>query len=110
MRVGGRGALARAACCDLLAFVRICVHYLAHGAWLEEGVLLREAHRLAGIPGVLVHGRLDLGCPLDTAWQLAEAWPDAELFAPTDSGHLGSASKRDRVLAALDGFAGHSAA
>ena len=91
---------------DLLAFVRICVHYLAHGAWLEEGELLREAHRLAGIPGVLIHGRLDLSCPLDTAWELARAWPDAELFAPNDSGHLASQSKRERLLAALDGFAG----
>lgn len=36
---------------DLLAFMRICVHYLARGAWLDEGVLLRETHRLAGIPG-----------------------------------------------------------
>ena len=25
-----------------LAFVRICAHYFSHGAWLEEGVLLRE--------------------------------------------------------------------
>ena len=91
---------------DLLAFVRICVHYLAHGAWLEEGELLREAHRLAGIPGVLIHGRLDLSCPLDTAWELARAWPDAELFAPNASGHLASPSKRERLLAALDGFAG----
>ena len=90
---------------DLLAFVRICVHYLAHGAWLEEGALLREAHRLAGIPGVLIHGRLDMSCPQDTAWELARAWPDAELFAPNDSGHLGSLSKRERRLAALDGFA-----
>ena len=46
-----------------VAFVRICAHYFSHGAWLEEGVLLREAHRLAGIPGVIIHGRLDLGWP-----------------------------------------------
>ena len=90
---------------DLLALVRICVQYLAHGAWLEEGELLREAHRLVGIPGVLIHGRLDLSCPLDTAWDLARAWPDAESFAPMDSGHLGSMSKRERRLAALGGFA-----
>ena len=48
----------------LLAFVRICTHYFAHGAWLEEGALLRDAGRLAGIPGVLIHGRLDMGGPL----------------------------------------------
>jgi len=90
---------------DLLALVRICVQYLAHGAWLEEGELLREAHRLVGIPGVLIHGRLDLSCPLDTAWDLARAWPDAESFAPMDSGHLGSMSKREYQLTALVGSA-----
>ncbi len=40
---------------DLLAFVRICTHYAANGAWLEEGQLLRNAGKLAGIPGVLIH-------------------------------------------------------
>src|SRR5262249_18070297 len=37
-----------------LAFVRICSHYFAHGGFLEDGVLIREAGRLAGIPGVLI--------------------------------------------------------
>ena len=89
----------------MLAMVRICAHYAVHGAWLEEGALLRDAGRLAGIPGVLIHGRLDLSCPLDTAWELARAWPDAELVAPADSGHLGSDSKRLSLLDALDRFA-----
>lgn len=87
-----------------LALVRICSHYFSHGAWLEEGALLRDAGRLAGIPGVLVHGRLDLGGPLDTAWELARAWPDAELIVVEDAGHLGGAATRDHVLAALDRF------
>jgi proline iminopeptidase len=43
-----------------LAFGRIRSHYFANGAWLEEGALLRDAGRLAGIPGVLIHGRLDM--------------------------------------------------
>ena len=89
----------------LLAFVRICAHYVAHDAWLEEGQLIRDADRLAGIPGVLIHGRLDLSSPLDTAWELAQAWPDARLIAIADAGHQGSASKREAMRAALDGFA-----
>ncbi|MFF3014826.1 prolyl aminopeptidase [Streptomyces sp. NPDC057939] len=88
-----------------LAFVRICSHYFSHGAWLEEGALLRDAHRLAGTPGVLVHGRLDMGGPLDTAWELARAWPDAELIVVGDAGHLGSDTTRGHVLGALDRFA-----
>ncbi len=91
---------------DLLAMVRICAHYAANGAWLEEGALIRDAGRLAGIRGVLIHGRLDFSCPLDTAWELARAWPDAELIAPADSGHLGSDTKRQCQLTALDRFAG----
>lgn len=49
------------------ALVRICAHYFSHGAWLAEGALLRDARRLAGIPGVLIRGRHDLGGPVDTA-------------------------------------------
>ncbi|MBG0816475.1 alpha/beta fold hydrolase [Planomonospora sp. ID82291] len=90
---------------DLLALVRICSHYFSNAAWLEEGVLLREAHRLAGIPGVLIHGRFDLGSPLRTAWQLARAWPEARLVVVEDSGHTGSGTMGKAVRAALDGFA-----
>ncbi len=89
----------------LLALVRLCSHYFAHAAWLQEGVLLHDAGRLAGIPGVLVDGRLDLSSPLDTAWELARTWPDAELIVVDDAGHKGSDTMRERVLEALDRFA-----
>jgi proline iminopeptidase len=68
-------------------------------------VLLREASRLAGIPGVLIHGRLDMGGPLQTAWELHRAWPDAELIIAENAGHLGTAATREHVLHALDRFA-----
>jgi proline iminopeptidase len=87
-----------------LALVRICSHYFSHGAWLEEGQLLRDAHRLTGIPGVVIHGRLDLGSPLATAWELARAWPDAELVVVGDSGHTGSDAMREAALAATERF------
>ena len=88
-----------------LGFVRICSHYFSHGAWLEDGVLLRGAARLAGIPGVLIHGRLDLGGPLQTAWELHRAWPGAELIVVDNAGHLATAATREHVRQALDGFA-----
>lgn len=91
----------------LVAFVRICAHYFANRAWLEDGQLLRDAHLLAGIPMVLIHGRLDLGNPLYTAWELSKACPDAELKVIDDSGHTGSAAMRDAILEALSRFAGN---
>ncbi len=60
-----------------LAFARLENHYFTHGCWLEEGQLLRDAHRLAGIPGAIIHGRYDMPCPMATAWKLAKLWPDA---------------------------------
>jgi proline iminopeptidase len=96
---GGRPPAAR------LALVRICAHYFANGAWLEDGVLIREAHRLAGIPGVLSHGRLDMSGPVDTAWQLARAWPGAELTVTEDAGHLGNEAEGDYIIGALSRFA-----
>jgi proline iminopeptidase len=87
-----------------LAFVRICTHYFAHGAFLDEGALLNGVGKLAGIPGILIHGRLDLGAPLQTAWDLAKAWPDAELII-TDAGHTGDNQTRHEVVRALGRFA-----
>ena len=104
-RGGHAGAYSARAGDERLAFVRICAHYFSHAAWLEEGRLLRDAGRLTGIPGVLIHGRLDLGSPLETAWELARAWPDARLVVVDDDGPTGGAATRNEVLAALDGFA-----
>ena len=87
-----------------MAFARIVTHYFHHHAWLEDGVLLREAGRLADIPGVLVHGRLDLGGPPMTAWELAHAWPDAELHL-VNTGHMGGPDMAARLIAATDRFA-----
>jgi proline iminopeptidase len=87
------------------AFVRICAHYFSHGAWLAEGALLRGAGSLAGIPGVLIHGRLDLTCPLGTAWALTRAWPGSRLIVVGDAGHRGGATMSGAVIGTLDEFA-----
>jgi proline iminopeptidase len=89
----------------LLAFVRICAHYFSNNVFLDGEVLLQEAGRLKGIPGVLIHGRLDLGSPLDTAWDLTQRWPDAEIVLVQDSGHTGSEEFRRHWRGALDRFA-----
>ncbi|GHH50120.1 prolyl aminopeptidase [Streptomyces candidus] len=92
-----------------ISLVRIASHFFAHGAWLEEGALLRDAHRLAGIPGVLLQGRDDMAGPPHTAWELARAWPDAELRIFEGTGHRGSGEMGEAIAAALEGFAGPAA-
>jgi len=90
-----------------LAFARIENHFFVHGGWLQEGQLLRDAHRLGGIPGVIVHGRYDMPCPLRYAWELARAWPDAEFFIVEGAGHAYSEPGiLDRLIYATDRFAG----
>jgi proline iminopeptidase len=89
----------------VLAFARLTAHYYSHAGWLEEGAVIRDAGRLADIPGVLIHGRLDLSCPVTTAWELARAWPGAELLIDDHSGHHRSQVKRAWKLDALDRFA-----
>ena len=61
------------------AFARLENHYFRHGAFMrEDGQLLKEAGRLAGIPGIVVQGRYDMICPPASAWALAKVW-DCEL-------------------------------
>ena len=88
-----------------LCFSRLVTHYWSNGAFLEDGALLRGASRLAGIPGALIHGRLDISGPPDTAWALARAWPDADLVLVDDAGHGGD-SMTPAVLDAINRFAG----
>jgi proline iminopeptidase len=85
-----------------VAFVRICAHYFSNDGFLDDGALIRDAGKLAGIPGVLIHGRGDISGPAITAWDLARAWPGSELVVIEDSGHTGSATMRQARLAALD--------
>ena len=87
-----------------IAFARLVTHYFAHAAWLDEEELLANAGRLAGIPGVLLHGRLDLAGPADVAWALAQAWPDAELHL-VRGGHWGDAEMDRLLLEATDRYA-----
>lgn len=71
-----------------IAFARIESHYFVHRGFFErDDQLLAEAHRLAGIPGTIVHGRYDVVTPVRNAWDLGRAWPRAELKVVPDAGH-----------------------
>lgn len=89
-----------------LALARIECHYFVHNVFLEPDQLLRDAHRLDGIPGVIVHGRYDAICMPEGAWSLHHAWPDSKLVFVDDAGHLASEPGiRRELLQAADEFA-----
>ena len=90
-----------------LAFARLVTHYWSNGCFLDDRQLLRNAGRLAGIPGVLVHGRYDVSSPLDTAWALHQAWPGSRLVVVGDAGHSGGGLTQV-VVDATDEFAAES--
>ena len=90
-----------------LAFARIESHYFVNHGFMDEGQLLRDAHKLAGIPGVIVQGRYDACTPVKTAWDLHRAWPEAEFHLIADAGHaFKEPGILDRLIRAADGFAG----
>ncbi len=70
-----------------LAFARIVTHYVTHSAWLEDGILIRNADKLADTPGILINGRHDVQAPLANAEVLREVWPNTELIVVEDAGH-----------------------
>lgn len=84
-----------------LGFARQVTHCWRHNSWLEPDEILRHAGQLAGIPGYLIHGRLDLSGPLDAPWKLHQRWPGSELIIVDDEGHGGPtmAMRWSRVLA-----------
>jgi len=88
-----------------LAFARIVTHYVRHNAWLEDGILLRNAGALSNIGGVLVNGRFDFQAPIANAWELKRAWPRAAVVIVDESGH-GDAKISQELVRATDRFAG----
>jgi len=71
-------------------FATLVIHYWKHAGFTGGG-LLAGMGRIAHVPGVLIHGRLDVSAPLETAWQLHKAWPGSDLIVVADEGHGGEA-------------------
>ena len=70
-----------------IALARIECHYFMNQAFLEPDQIIRDAHKLGDIPGIIIHGRYDMVCPLDNALALSKAWPEADLRIIRDAGH-----------------------
>ena len=78
-----------------MSLARIECHYFMNDSFLEPNQILNNAHKLEGIHGVIVQGRYDIVCPMESAWALNQAWPSSELQIIPDAGH--SATERGIV-------------
>ena len=89
-----------------LAVARIENHYVRHLAFLEDGELLRGVGRFRKVPGVIIHGRYDMIAPIEGAFALARAWPEAAFtLAEGESHDIGDPGIRRALLEATDRFA-----
>jgi proline iminopeptidase len=93
-----------------LAFARIECHYFVNRGFFErESQLLDEVDKIRNIPAVIVQGRYDVVCPMQTAWELHRAWPEAELRLVADAGHSAyEPGILHELVTATDRFAANS--
>ncbi len=89
-----------------LSMARIECHYFVNDAFIEADQILLQAERLRGLPGVIVHGRYDVVCPVDQAYALHQAWPESKLQIIPAAGHSAAeAAITDALLQATDEYA-----
>jgi len=84
-----------------LAFAMIENHYFVNKGFFEnENQLLENLDVIRHIPAVIVQGRYDVVCPMESAWELANKWPEAEFMVTPNSGH--SAFEKENIAALVD--------
>ncbi|CAA6819155.1 MAG: Proline iminopeptidase (EC [uncultured Thiotrichaceae bacterium] len=81
-----------------LSVARIETHYFINEGFLEEGQLLKNADKLRGIPGYIIQGRYDMICPMEQAYRLHQAWPEANFAVVANAGH---AASEEGIISAL---------
>jgi proline iminopeptidase len=88
-------------------FSRIECHYFVNRGFLRtSSQLLDDVPRIRHIPAVIVQGRYDVVCPMQSAWDLHKAWPEADLRIAPTSGHSAfEAGNIHELVSATDRFA-----
>ena len=86
---GSTSSLSRQSAEYQLNFATLVIHYWSHAGFLEHRPLLENADRIAHLPAVLIHGRMDISSPLSDALALHRRWPGSELIVIPGEGHGG---------------------
>ena len=84
-----------------LAFAMIENYYFVNkGFFKDENQLIENLEVIRHIPAVIVQGRYDVVCPMESAWELASAWPEARFIITPNSGH--SAFEKENINALVN--------
>jgi proline iminopeptidase len=72
-----------------LSISRIECHYFRNNSFMEPDQILRNIEKIQHISGIIVHGRYDIVCPVENAWDLHKVWPNSQLHIIRNAGHSG---------------------
>lgn len=81
-----------------LCLAAIETHYFINNAFIEENQILRNMHKISHIPGIIINGRYDMVCPIESAYAISQVWPESRLEIIRHAGH---AAKEPAITAAL---------
>ncbi len=96
---------------DSLAVARIENHYFVNLGWLAgERAILTNVDKIRHIPTVIVQGRYDLCTPMQSAWELKQVLPEAELRVVQGGHSAFDAALGQALVRAADEFAERAAA
>lgn len=84
---------------------RLEVHYFRHGCFFQPDQLLRDIDRIRHIPATIVQGRYDITCPVRSAFDLANAWPEADLKVVLAGHSVMDAGIVDALVSVTDAMA-----
>ena len=89
-----------------IAVARIECHYFINKGFFDsDDHLLKNMNRICHIPGVIVQGRYDVVCPMQSAWELHQRWPEAKFHVTPDAGHSAyEPGNTDALIRAMDEF------
>jgi len=82
------------------------LHYAEHSYFIEENQILDNCNKLHGIPTAIIHGRNDLVCPIEAAFSLQHALPEADMIVLPNAAHIAQSEEMiDALVSAADRFA-----
>lgn len=87
-----------------ISVMRAFCHYAKHEFFLKPNQLLKDMHKIAHIPTLIIQGRWDAICPPHMAYDVYQKHPNAQLWIIPDGGHTATEQPIAAALATATDF------